>query len=81
MADLPAECPHSYALTPDTCGICLGHPPIDQPTPRETHPTEIGSVFAAKLEGTCPECMAWIEPGDKIQGWSDGRYRHEECTP
>ena len=79
MVDL--ECPHSIALTRDTCSIC-----IEGPRTAEIQVTPVGPPLEAKYIGTCPCCHFPIRPGQLIRRYSNDRYYHASpseapCTP
>lgn len=79
------ECPHSIALAPSDCAICLGSEPlIPEPKRHSANATPKGRVFTAKYPGECPSCHLPITVGQPVQQWTDKRYRHagaHPCTP
>lgn len=75
MAD---ECPHSPALTPDTCSLCKQ---ADQPD-RSRHLT---NTFPARYDGQCPGCNLPISVGQIIvMAWTgedgDRKAYHKGCA-
>lgn len=65
---------------PRSCFECMedGNLPAPQkaapPTPSDrTHP--------ARFDGECSGCGFVITAGQLIRHWSDGQWRHAECSP
>lgn len=70
-------CPHSDALTPETCSICLKH---SRPKPANVPAEGRGPRFEARYSTRCPTCDNQIDEGDFVR-MIDGEAHHDpECT-
>lgn len=79
-ATLPDECPHSIALDPTTCSICLETAGVRRSeTKHEIVPTS--AVFVARYDGKCGGCNLPTSVGQLIRRWADDTYRHHSRDP